>query len=83
LDEGVKWPVPRFEYGARVLVVPCDLVQARVVDLHIIGMLSSIEYDVRWFHDGREVKVRVFEDELAPATDQPAPDGVIYKVKWP
>jgi hypothetical protein len=63
----MSWPVPKFGYGDHVHVMPCDAVRARVVDLHVLGLTSSIEYDVRWFHDGREVKVRVFEDELAPA----------------
>jgi len=62
----VSWPVPRFGYGARVLIIPLEDMKARVVDLHVIGMLSAVEYDVRYFNDGKEHKVRVFEDELQP-----------------
>lgn len=59
-----NWPVPKFDYGAHVIVRPCDGVKARVVDLHIFGGMAKVEYDVRYFHDGREQRIRVFEDEL-------------------
>lgn len=58
------WVVPRFGYGQLVRVIPNDRVEARVVDLHFFGMLGSVEYDVRYFHEGKEFRVRVFEDEL-------------------
>jgi hypothetical protein len=62
---GAGWPVPRFGYGDRVIIRPLDNnVQARVVDLHFLGMIGTIEYDVRYFLDGKEHKIRVFEDEL-------------------
>ena len=63
----MNWPVPLFGYGAHVLIVPLENMPARVIDLHLIGMTSSIEYDVRYFADGKEQKVRVFEDELSGA----------------
>jgi len=63
----MKWPTPKFDYGAHVLIKPLEDMKARVVDLHVIGMISSIEYDVRYFADGKEQKIRVFEDELEVA----------------
>lgn len=59
------WATPKFSYAERVLVLPLDGISARVVDLHFYGSLSTVEYDVRYFHEGRENKIRVFEDELA------------------
>jgi hypothetical protein len=61
------WHVPKFSYADHVKIVPLELVSARVVNLHFFGEMSSIEYDVRYFHEGREFKIRVFEDELLPA----------------
>lgn len=61
-----NWPTPRFGYGAYVRIKPLDLIPARVVDLHFFGMTSTVEYDIRYFHDGREFKIRVFEDEIEP-----------------
>jgi len=63
----MKWPTPRFEYGAHVTIKPLEDVKARVVDLHCVGMASTVEYDVRYFLDGKEQKCRVFEDELGEA----------------
>ena len=60
----VSWPNPKFNYGDHVQILPLDFIKARVVDLHYIGMTSTIEYDVRYFSDGKENKVRVFEDEI-------------------
>ncbi len=59
-----NWPIPKFGYGERVCIKPLDNVPARVVDLHFYGQMGVVEYDVRYFHDGRDFKVRVFEDEL-------------------
>lgn len=59
-----NWPTPIFQYGDRVKIKPLEGVQARVVDLHCIGMASVVEYDVRYFHEGKDYKTRVFEDEL-------------------
>jgi hypothetical protein len=60
-----SWPVPKFGYGDYVIILPLDKsVPGRVVDLHFFGMTGTIEYDVRYFLDGKENKVRVFEDEL-------------------
>lgn len=64
------WPVPKFSYGAYVQIRPLDDMPARVVDLHYIGLTSSVEYDVRYFHEGREQKIRVFEDELCSVEQQ-------------
>lgn len=58
------WPVPKFDYREHVRVKPLDGVSARVIDLHMYGAQGSLEYDVRYFHEGREHKIRVFEDEL-------------------
>lgn len=69
----MPWAVPKFSYGQHVIVRSCDGVLGRVVDLHFYGDVGSVEYDVRWFHDGREVKVRVFEDELWEHPDEPGP----------
>lgn len=63
----MTWAAPRFSYGQVVKIKPLEGVEARVIDLHFYGNLGSIEYDVRYFHDGREQKVRVFEDELENA----------------
>jgi hypothetical protein len=60
-----NWPVPKFSYGERVKVIPMDSVEARVIDLHMLGSVSVVEYDVRCFLDGKEVRMRVFEDELS------------------
>lgn len=60
----MNWAVPKFSYGQPVRFKPVDGVEARVVDLHLFGMLATVEYDIRYFHDGREMKVRAFEDEL-------------------
>jgi hypothetical protein len=60
-----NWPIPKFAYGAHVIIQPLDKnVPGRVVDLHFFGMIGTIEYDVRYFLDGKENKVRVFEDEI-------------------
>lgn len=59
------WATPKFSYAERVSILPLDGIPARVVDLHFYGALGAVEYDVRYFHEGRENKVRVFEDELA------------------
>lgn len=59
-----NWPTPKFQYGDHVRIKPLEDMVARVVDLHCIGMASVVEYDVRYFADGKEYKVRVFEDEL-------------------
>jgi len=67
----MDWPVPKFGYGEHVEVTPLDNMKARVVDLHVIGMAHSVEYDVRYFHEGKEFKARVFEDELEPARGGP------------
>lgn len=60
----MSWPVPKFEHGQRVRLIPNDNVEARVVDLHIMGQFGTVEYDVRYFHEGEAKQVRVFEDEL-------------------
>lgn len=67
-----NWPVPKFAYGDHVILKPVSSplmgeVAARVIDLHFFGALSTVEYDVRYFHEGKDFKVRVFEDELLPA----------------
>lgn len=60
----MTWPTPKFQYGDRVKILPLESAEARVIDLHCIGMISTVEYDVRYFQDGKESKARVFEDEL-------------------
>jgi hypothetical protein len=65
----MTWPVPKFQYGQAVFVLPLrhngeNPVIARVIDLHVIGMSSAVEYDVRYFHGGVSKTCRVFEDEL-------------------
>lgn len=67
----MNWAIPKFSYSERVAVLPLDGILARVVDLHFYGQIGSVEYDVRYFHEGREHKVRVFEDELSPASPEP------------
>ena len=62
----MKWAVPKFAYAETVAVRPLEDIPARVVDLHFYGQAGSVEYDVRYFHEGREHRVRVFEDELSP-----------------
>lgn len=59
-----NWANPRFAYGDTVKIVPNDRVEARVVDLHFIGQMGTVEYSVRYFHNGEAKTVRVFEDEL-------------------
>lgn len=59
-----NWPIPKFQYAERVKIIPMDSVDARVIDLHILGSTSMVEYEVRCFLDGKEVRMRVFEDEL-------------------
>jgi len=61
---GIAWPTPKFRYGQHVQLKPLDWIKGRVVDLHLFGMVGSVEYDVRYFHEGKEFKARVFEDEL-------------------
>lgn len=69
-----SWKIPRFSYGDRVRVIPNDRISGRVIDLHFIGMSSDVEYDVRYFHEGKDFRVRVFEDELEPdPTSNPPP----------
>lgn len=58
------WARPRFSYGDVVRIKPLEGIEARVIDLHHFGNIGTIEYDVRYFHEGREQKIRVFEDEL-------------------
>lgn len=62
----MAWPIPKFEYATRVNITPLEDVPGRVVDLHVFGQMLTVEYDVRYFHDGREMKGRFFEDELTP-----------------
>jgi hypothetical protein len=59
-----NWPVPKFGYGERVKIIPLEDVEARVIDLHILGSTSVVEYEVRYFQSGKVERVRVFEDEL-------------------
>lgn len=59
-----NWPVPKFGYGEHVKLIPLENVEARIIDLHILGSASAVEYDVRYFQDGKECRVRMFEDEL-------------------
>ena len=59
-----NWPTPKFSYGQHVKIIPLENVEARIIDLHFLGYQSDIEYDVRYFDNGKEHKVRVFEDEL-------------------
>lgn len=73
----MTWPLPRFDYGDHVLIVPLEHVRARVIDLHMFGQLRAVEYDVRYFHEGVERKVRVFEDELVAVPVDPLPDSDI------
>ena len=67
----MKWPVPKFDYGAHVYIKPLEDVHARVYDVHLYGNQQVVEYDVRYFLDGKEQKVRVFEDELVPRNPNP------------
>lgn len=64
LMPATKWPAPKFTYGQHVEIVPLDGIRARVIDLHLWPQIAMVEYDVRYFHDGKEHKIRVFEDEL-------------------
>ena len=63
-----NWPTPKYQYGEKVKIVPLSLMnhpmEARVVDLHFIGMEGSIEYDVVYYDESKQHKIRVFEDEL-------------------
>ena len=62
-----NWPVPKFAYGDPVNIKPLSdqrPMRGRVYDLHFIGMNSTIEYDVRYFFEGKDFRVRMFEDEL-------------------
>lgn len=54
----------KFSHGDHVQLRPNDMVEARVTDIHLLGQNSSVEYDVRFFHNGEAKTVRVFEDEL-------------------
>ena len=56
---------PKFLYGERVKIMPCESVEGRIIHEYLMSD-GTWEYDVRYFHDGREQKVRVFEDELLP-----------------
>ena len=60
------FPTPKFTYAQRVKVIPLEMCLARIIDIHFFPTMI-VEYDVRYFHDGRDFKVRVFEDELEPA----------------
>ena len=60
----MKWPTPKFEYAQRVNVIPLEGLKARIVELHIYGIANAVEYDVRYFHEGKSQTARVFEDEL-------------------
>jgi hypothetical protein len=55
---------PKFAYGQHVRIIPLDDMRARVVDLHFYGLAQTCEYDVRYFHEGKDYRIRVFEDEL-------------------
>ena len=59
-----NWPTPKYQYGEHVKIVPLENVEARIVDLMILGSTSAIEYEVRYFNNGKVEKIRVFEDEL-------------------
>lgn len=65
----MTWPVPKFDYGQSVVVIPNDRVHARITDLHMFGQQCSVEYSVRYFHNGEAKTVRVFEDELERLED--------------
>jgi len=59
-----NWPIPKFQYGDKVKLIPVEYIIARVIDIHILGAIGAVEYDVRYFDGGKENRVRVFEDEL-------------------
>lgn len=66
---GKAWAVPKFRYGERVEIVPLaghnePPVKGRVVDLHFLGMYGAAEYDVIYYADSKQFKIRVMEDEL-------------------
>lgn len=61
---GVVSARTRFSYAQRVKIVPLDRMEGRVIDLHYSGLYTAMEYDVRYFHEGKEFKIRAFEDEL-------------------
>lgn len=60
----MPWPIPKFDYGQHVTIKPLENMAARVIDLHVFGQGAIVEYDVRYFHEGKEFKIRVFEDEI-------------------
>lgn len=65
----MSWATPKYNYGERVRIKPLEDAEGRVMDLHSYGQLGSIEYDVRYFHEGKDYKVRLFEDEIEGITD--------------
>lgn len=60
--------IPKFAYGQGVKIVPLEGVEGRVLELHYYTALDSIQYEVRYFHECKEYRVRLFEDELTEAT---------------
>lgn len=64
-----NWTSARFAYGDTVKIVSNDGVEARVTDLHFYGQTGTVEYSVRYFHNGEAKTVRVFEDELQQKGD--------------
>ena len=63
-----NWTMPKYQYGERVKIVPLSManhpMEARVVDLHFLGKDGGVEYDVVYYDDSKQHKIRVFEDEL-------------------
>lgn len=59
-----SWPLPKFGYAQHVKIMPLEGMEARVTDLLFFGSAGIIRYEVRYFHEGKEYIIKVFEDEL-------------------
>lgn len=51
-----------FEYGQHVRIIPLERAFGRVCQ--VLSDARGRQYDVRYFHNGEEKKIWLFEDEL-------------------
>lgn len=53
---------PKYRFSDRVRIIPLDGVAGRVINQH--NYSGGWEYDVRYYHEGKECVTKLFEDEM-------------------
>lgn len=75
----IKFVTPLYDYWDRVLLIPCERIAARVIDIH--SHPGWTEYDVRYFDSGEAKTTRVHEDELEVEAEESAHAEVKIDIK--